>query len=426
MGDFFRTYDSFLSFYFGNEYLIQLFLAGLFILPWKRRRTYFLLRFLLSSAVYFAVGIFLPAVMPWYYLYMFLIYLALMQIGFSLDPIECLFFGCNIYCFQFIVSDLSYAVNFGLLLAGSDSFVPLYVTAYVLLAGGGAALRYWYFRKLGSGKIRINSPLVLFAVFIFLVVSVFLTHYIPLAIGYEDLAAHAYVKLFAALFGGAILMVNVMNNRNTELNRDKQILQLLLQKDKEEYERARLNEEQLNIKYHDMKKAARLGIRDEDEQTEIPHRYFTGNRALDIILGAESLVCEKNGIRLLCTADGELLNTLQMRSYHIYSMMSNLLDNAVESLVKVPDGGKREIRMSVQRRGGMCVIEVQNFTADAPVIRDELPQTTKSDRENHGFGSKSVRHIAETYGGSVRFSVEDSIFTALVVLPLPERKIAAN
>lgn len=417
---FFRTYDSFLTFYFGNEYLIQLFLSGLFVLPWRRARSFFPLRLLAFAAVYFGIGVFFPIPLPWYYLVMFCIFTGGAALCLRLNFSECVFFGCNSYCIQFIASNLSYAA---FMPVGVEAGVIWYfVFAALIFSTAYLAAYLLYFRRLGEDTVEINSILVLGTVVFFLIVSVFMSYYIALEFE-SNLTGTVWLKLFSALFGGVILMVNIMNNRNTELNKDKQILQLLLQKDKEEYERARHNEEVLNIRYHDLKKAQRLGIVSEEEEKLI-HCYFTGNKALDIVLGAEARVCADKGIRFICTADGELLNRIGMRAYHVYSLMSNLIDNAVENLVKVSDESKREIRLSVQRRGGVALINISNYTEDSPAFKDNLPQTTKKNKQNHGFGTKSIKHVAEMYGGTARFSLDGQIFTVVVMIPLPETEEA--
>ncbi len=417
----FRFYSDPMGFYFGNEYVLQLFLTGLFILPWKRRRRLFPLRFLLSSLVYFAVGIFIAIPLPWHYLILFLIYLGVVFLSFETTPIECVFFGGNAYCVQFVISNLSYAVTYAVSYLYA-SFALYFVLAYIFLVGIGLLVHFGYFRKFdGESELKVNSVFVLAAQVGFLLVSVFFTYSITLAVDPSNIFIHMLIKFFGAVFGLSILLINVLNNRNSELTQEKQILQLLLRKDKEEYERAKFNEEQLNIKYHDIKKAIRLGVMTEEvaREAESSHLYYTGNRALDIVLAAESRVCAQRGIRFICTADGGLLNALGIKSYHVYSLLANILDNAIESLEEA-DPDKREIRLSIQRRGSMCIIHESNYVENAPSFRDALPQTTKSDKENHGYGSKSIRHIAQLYGGSVRFGAEGQIFQALVMLPVPE------
>ena len=416
----FRVYTSFLQFYMQNEYIIQLFLTGLFALTWKRRRNLFGVRFAFASLAYFAFGIFIYAVLPWYYLYMFIFYWAVVWICFDLDFIESIFIVGMIYCVQFVISSVSYAFSYTAFILGAD-FITHVLISYLVLAVICVPLYFLYFRRLAKAeKLKINSVLVLTAVVLFLFVAVIFSHYIPNELPFEKPVVHIFLKLFSAVFGVTVFMVHIMNNKNTELNADRQILQLLLQKDKEEYERARLNEEQINIKLHDLKKAARLGVLDSKEVEDMSiYRYYTGNRALDTILAAEARSCEKNNIRFICTADGELFDQIGIRSYHIYSLMSNLLDNSIENVISIEDETKREIRVSISKRKGMALISVVNYIVNIPVIKDGLPLTTKKDRENHGFGSKSIRHIAELYGGFAAFMVEDNLFTAIVTFPIP-------
>ncbi|MFQ9762888.1 MAG: GHKL domain-containing protein [Gemmiger formicilis] len=44
-------------------------------------------------------------------------------------------------------------------------------------------------------------------------------------------------------------------------------------------------------------------------------------------------------------------------------------------------------------------------------MRDGAIVTTKQDTEEHGYGIKSIKSIAELYGGTADCFVEDSIFT---------------
>ena len=85
---------------------------------------------------------------------------------------------------------------------------------------------------------------------------------------------------------------------------------------------------------------------------------------------------------------------------------------------KVDDADKKSIYVTVRRRGGMAEIRIENYTPRVPDFAEGLPVTTKDDAENHGFGMLSMRSIAKRYGGSLRASVSDDIFTLLVLIPL--------
>ena len=48
-----------------------------------------------------------------------------------------------------------------------------------------------------------------------------------------------------------------------------------------------------------------------------------------------------------------------------------------------------------------------------------MPQTSKRNKQYHGYGMKSMKHIAKKYGGSLVCGVEDNTFTLQILLPMP-------
>lgn len=144
----------------------------------------------------------------------------------------------------------------------------------------------------------------------------------------------------------------------------------------------------------------------------------TGNEALDTILTEKSLTCSGEGIVLTVIAEGSSLGF--MAPADIYSLFGNALDNAIEAVRDVTDAERRTIAVSVQRRGQMVAVSVENCCAHVPRIPEGgLPETTKNDRENHGFGMRSMRQIAERYGGSLHAGVESDVFYLNVLLAMP-------
>ena len=115
--------------------------------------------------------------------------------------------------------------------------------------------------------------------------------------------------------------------------------------------------------------------------------YYTGNKALDIVLTQKASLCEDAGVQLVCSADGSCLSG--MTHYHIYSLLGNAIDNAIECLAKVDDAAKKVISLTLSRRGDMAVICIENYTPGPPVLRDGVLVTTKQDASGHGYGVKS-------------------------------------
>ena len=46
-----------------------------------------------------------------------------------------------------------------------------------------------------------------------------------------------------------------------------------------------------------------------------------------------------------------------------------------------------------------------------------IPLTTKSDKNYHGFGMKSIRQVVEKYGGSLTVNAENDLFRLMILLP---------
>lgn len=116
-----------------------------------------------------------------------------------------------------------------------------------------------------------------------------------------------------------------------------------------------------------------------------------------------------------CMADGRCLTFIS--STHLYSLLSNAIENALEAVQAVNNDKKRTISISIGKVNGLTGIHVTNYFNDDLTISDHLPQTSKKDKDRHGFGIKSMRHIAEQYNGTLSFQTEDDIFYLHIYFP---------
>ena len=64
------------------------------------------------------------------------------------------------------------------------------------------------------------------------------------------------------------------------------------------------------------------------------------------------------------------------------------------------------------------LIRVENYLEESLRFANGLPVTTKGGRDEHGFGLKSIRYLAQKYGGSMMAAVEEQWFILKVMLPL--------
>ena len=82
-------------------------------------------------------------------------------------------------------------------------------------------------------------------------------------------------------------------------------------------------------------------------------------------------------------------------------------------IAKIKD--KRFVNLSVKKVNGFTRIETSNCTQSAPVFENGLPVTTKTDRDAHGYGMKSIRLICRKYGGEMTVSAADGLFTVTII-----------
>ena len=140
----------------------------------------------------------------------------------------------------------------------------------------------------------------------------------------------------------------------------------------------------------------------------------TGNPAIDLVLTEISWRCVKNAIRFDYIIDGADYDFMVLED--VYSMFFNALDNAIESVTGEEDTDKRMISLRSTPQGDLVYIQMLNYCSVAPEFKDGLPVTTKRDKNLHGYGTKSLRYIAEKYGGSVRMGLTEDGFFRLEIL----------
>lgn len=244
------------------------------------------------------------------------------------------------------------------------------------------------------------------------------------------------IRTLMDLAGLALLYVYHYMRCELYARREVDALQSILENQYAQYRQSRESIDLINQKYHDLKHqiavlraeqdpARRSAFLDrmEEEIKLYEAQNKTGHPVLDTVLTGKSLYCARHGIRLTCVADGTLLRFMDVMD--LCSLFGNLLDNAIECELGIPDREKRMVHLEVYARKGLLVVACENYCERAPVFQDGLPQSTKGDGAYHGYGTKSVRRTAEKYGGGVTMTVQESWFQASVVIPLDGKQNAS-
>ena len=91
----------------------------------------------------------------------------------------------------------------------------------------------------------------------------------------------------------------------------------------------------------------------------------------------------------------------------------------MESVLKIPDKDKRLIHVTVSRQKEFLLIRFENyFEQDLQIDRGNLV-STKSDKDFHGYGIKSIRYTVEKYHGAVNIKADNNWFDMKILIPIP-------
>lgn len=210
------------------------------------------------------------------------------------------------------------------------------------------------------------------------------------------------------------------------------IINLLWKKEQEQYTITKETIAIMNQKYHDLKhqiSALRNASKEEinrylDEIEESVRNYElivkTGNEVLDIILTEKSIYCNNRGIQISCVADGsqmEFINTIDL-----YALLGNAIDNSIEAVEKLEKKEMRQIDLMIYRQQSFLIINIINPLEEKLIYEEDVPITTKGDRNYHGFGLRSMKHIVKKYDGYLDIREEDNCFSLKILIPIPNKE----
>lgn len=198
----------------------------------------------------------------------------------------------------------------------------------------------------------------------------------------------------------------------------------------EQFRNYQESEEMLHMMQHDLKHQI-AGLRGETNEQKreawldemeneldkwwLPQR--TGNPVFDTILSATFRKARQLDVRITCVADGALLSKLHVAD--ICTIFGNALDNAMESVVMIPEPERRLIHVSVSAQKGFIFITVANTLGTTLIeAEDNTLLTTKRDKKNHGYGLKGIKYVVSKYGGNVSYKAEDGWFRLNILIPM--------
>ncbi|HBK01839.1 MAG TPA: hypothetical protein DDY77_02250 [Clostridiales bacterium] len=189
-------------------------------------------------------------------------------------------------------------------------------------------------------------------------------------------------------------------------------------------ERLKVNIDAINRKAHDLKHflSAMSFMTDEERKNSLKEikdtielydsTVVTGNEVLDAVLNEKMFYCKSCGIRMTALINGSDFSFMDKAD--VYSLFGNALDNAINYLQNISDVEKRVVTVVSEKWLDMSKLSFENYIEKDIELVDGLP-VIKNNSNYHGYGTKSMKYIAEKYKGEFKISSENNKFTVCII-----------
>lgn len=140
---------------------------------------------------------------------------------------------------------------------------------------------------------------------------------------------------------------------------------------------------------------------------------YCADPVVNAVLTVKEEQMSRYGIRLEARID--IPKELPFEKTDICALFSNVLDNAGEACRRLPEA-EREVCVKSRAQKGLFCLEVTNPVAGAQ--KNLRLQTSKADKENHGFGLRSMKEVVERNHGAMEIRAEGERFEVFLYMPL--------
>lgn len=149
-----------------------------------------------------------------------------------------------------------------------------------------------------------------------------------------------------------------------------------------------------------------------EQSDAIKQLHFTGNQVADIVFSSQKQKACAYHISFYCEGQFRALNFIE--PIDVCTVLSNILDNAIEATKEVADS---YIRIEGIQHTNYFMLKVSNPVTKNIRIKNNYLPTSKKDADRHGIGISNIGNIVEKYNGNYELSCEDNIFVIRIILP---------
>lgn len=146
--------------------------------------------------------------------------------------------------------------------------------------------------------------------------------------------------------------------------------------------------------------------------------FDTGNGIVDALLTDKKRQADE--INTTISFEGAVPGD-SIEAVDLCIIFGNPLDNAIEACAEIDKEPPKEIHISCVCNSGFAFIEIKNPVLKKVEIRSNLPETTKPNKEMHGFGLYSLEKVIKKYDGEVSCECDKTTFKLSMEFCIPSQ-----
>lgn len=142
----------------------------------------------------------------------------------------------------------------------------------------------------------------------------------------------------------------------------------------------------------------------------------TGNQTANVIINYFADLCNEKKIKF--NYEGHFDLDIKVTKFEMCSLLYNAINNAYEECLRLPADELKEIQIGIKNFHKMLLLTINNTCRKSlQLYENKNIVTSKSDKENHGYGTKIMSSIVDNYKGEINYECRAGIWSLEMIFP---------
>lgn len=331
-----------------------------------------------------------------------------------------------------VMSAISALTNISILQLQSaqsvERIVCLFITKLLYFAATQFILS---FRRKEEYHFKRNEWIIILSAFLF---TLFIGFAICLVFINGYFTSYIYLAITLLLSGLDVVIFIFLRkmNRTSQIEKERDIMEIQLQRQQDEMQRLQQQYEEISILRHNFRNGidCLCGMVEqgdcsgaleyakqfkERKVNTILSQVQCSSTMLNAVVNAKFNDAQSKGIDTSLRLVVQIPHDLE---FDLSIMLSNLLDNAIEACEKNPSNA--QILLTISEEAGYYRIVVRNTIAASVLKKNQELKTEKANKKLHGWGLRSVTDLVSKRNGLIDFYEKEGMFYVDILLPIEE------